>query len=282
MEVVVAKSAGFCYGVKRAMDAVLKAARSHGGKMFTIGPLIHNPQVIRRLEDAGVFSVADLGEIPADAVAVLPTHGLAVDVMSKVREHSADAIDVTCPFVANVHRIAEDLVSEGYQVVVVGDAGHTEVRGIISRAGECAVVVSDVSELEGVSLQKRVGVLAQTTQSVENFGRVVAGIAARAGETRAFNTICHATMERQQSALELARDVDVMVVVGGRNSANTRRLASICSDAGVPTHHVEISDELLPEWFTDAERVGVTAGASTPDWIIEEVVARLGILKAGR
>jgi len=274
MQVVLAESAGFCYGVKRAMDGVMQVARESGKPIYTLGPLIHNPQVIEKLESEGVKSVHELSEIPGGSVVVMPSHGVSKPVMDQARESGLEIIDLTCPFVSKVHRLAEQLVSEGYQVVVLGDPGHTEVKGIMSRAGEGAVAVSHAEDLSSHELGKRVGVLAQTTQRPDEYRMLVAEVALRAYEVRGFNTICNATTDRQQSALELASDVDVMIIVGGRNSANTRRLAEMCSSV-VRTHHIEVAGELDPKWFRETEKVGVTAGASTPDWIIEEVVKKL-------
>jgi 4-hydroxy-3-methylbut-2-enyl diphosphate reductase len=275
VEVILAEPSGFCYGVKRALDTLLDAAKERGKRMYTLGPLIHNPQVIEKLEREGIRSVASLDEISPPAVLVMPSHGVGRDIMESAISRGMEVTDVTCPFVSKVHRLAESLVRQKYQVVIVGDQGHTEVKSIVSRAGEDAVVVSGVEELASRDLKRRVGIVAQTTQAVERFQECVSEAARRVYEVRAYNTICHATSERQAAAVKTAQAVDVMIVVGGRNSANTRRLAEICAQAGVPTHHVEIADELEACWFAVAKKVGVTAGASTPDWIIQEVVRRI-------
>lgn len=275
MEIRLAESAGFCYGVKRALDTVAEAAGSGNKPMFTLGPLIHNPQTIEKLEQAGVKSISDLRLVSPGSIIVMPTHGVPKQVIEQAHDAGLEIIDVTCPFVANVHRLAEQLVSEGYQILVLGDEGHTEVRGLMSRAGDDAVVISNDDDLSGVTLKKHIGILAQTTQSVERYKNLVGEVAGRAYEVRAYNTICNATMERQHEALKVAREVDVMIVVGGRNSANTRRLSEICAETDVPTHHVELAEEILPDWFATCRLVGITAGASTPDWIIDEVIKRI-------
>ena len=279
VEVVLAKSAGFCYGVSRALDAVMKAAESGGRPMYTLGPLIHSPQVIERLEGSGIRSVGGVDDVPAGSVVVMPSHGVSEAVMEQARSAGLEIVDVTCPYVAKVHRVVASLAKHGYQVVILGDKGHTEVRGILSVAGDAAVVVSGADELAGVSLKRRVGIVAQTTQTVERYRGLVAEASARAYEVRAYNTICNATSDRQKAALDVAKDVDVMLVVGGRNSANTKRLAEICAQTGVPTRHVEVADEIETDWFAGAGKVGVTAGASTPDWVIEDVLAKLGSVK---
>lgn len=275
MEIVIAKSAGFCYGVRRALDTVVEAARSEGKRMYTLGPLIHNPQVVERLARDGVQVVNDIEEIPAGSIVVMPSHGVPKQVIGRAKELGLETVDVTCPFVAKVHDLAADLQGEGYQVVILGDAGHTEVRGIMSRAGDDGIVVSDADELREHKLGRRVAVVAQTTQSLRAYTEVVRGVAGRVYEIRAFNTICHATTERQTAAVEMAHDVDVVIVVGGRNSANTRRLVELCSATGVPTHHIETADEISEFWFEGVKKVGLSAGASTPDWIIEEAAARI-------
>lgn len=275
VEVLLAESAGFCYGVKRALDAVLDAAKERKKPMFTLGPLIHNPQVIADLERQGITSVQEIDGIPAGAAVVMPSHGVPCRIMEQAKATGLQIIDVTCPFVSKVHRLVESLVKQGYQVVILGDKGHTEVQGIMSRAGDGAIAVSDIEELRGSKLKRRAGVVAQTTQTLDRYQELVREISGRVYEVRAYNTICNATIERQQAAVLLAKRVDVMVVVGGRNSANTKRLTDICADTGVPTHHVEVAFEIDEKWFAQASAVGVTAGASTPDWIIEEVLEKL-------
>ena len=275
MEIILAESAGFCYGVRRALETVIDAAKDNRKPMFILGPLIHNPQVIERLESQGVKSVSGLDQVPPESIIVMPSHGVPRQVMEKARKSGLEIIDVTCPFVAKVQRLAENLVKQKYQVVVLGDEGHTEVRGIMSVAGDDAVAVCDIEELANYDLKRRVGVVSQTTQTVDRYQRLVGEISGRAHELLAYNTICNATEERQKAVIDVARDADVMVVVGGRISANTKRLAEICTATGVPTYHVEVADEIDPQWFEGAKKVGITAGASTPDWIINEVVERI-------
>lgn len=275
MKVIVAQSAGFCYGVRRALELVEKTVASHRNAVFTLGPLIHNPQAIARLEEAGVRSVSNLGDVPAKSVIVMPTHGVPRDVVTHAKKLGLTVVDATCPYVRKVHRLAEDLVRDGYQIIVLGDRHHSEVRGILSRAGDNAIAISGIEELRDIELGEHVGILAQTTQSVERYKQVVAAVSQKIKDVRASNTICSATLERQRDALALTEHADVVVVVGGRNSANTRRLAEICQSTNIPTYQVEVEDEIDPAWLTNARIVGVTAGASTPDWIISSVVERL-------
>lgn len=276
MKVVVADQSGVCFGVKRALDLV-NAESSKRGKLATLGPLIHNPQVVRDLEKKGVRVVNHIEE--AEGAIVMPSHGVPREVFEAAESAGLEVIDATCPFVANVHRQVEKLASEGYLVVVAGDEGHSEVRAIRSAAGEEAVVVSSVEDAEKQDWTgKRVGIVSQTTQTPERFAEIVGYISARAKEVAAFNTICYATHDRQTAAHKLAPQVEAMFVVGGRNSANTNRLAEICREAGVPTYHIETADEIERKWVSGMQVVGLTAGASTPGWIIEEVNVRLAAL----
>lgn len=270
MKVIIADQAGVCFGVKRALDLVRSEAENSEG-LATLGPLIHNPQVVSDLESRGVRVVKSVEEAEGGAI-VMPSHGVPRDIVITAESAGLRVIDATCPFVANVHMRVGALAADGYLVVVVGDAGHSEVKAIRSAAGDDAIVISSPDEVCSYDWSgKRVGVVSQTTQTPERFGEVVGKIAESAKEVVAFNTICYATHDRQTSARELAPRVEAMFVVGGRNSANTNRLTEICETCGVPTYHIETADEIQSEWVRGMETVGLTAGASTPGWIIDEV-----------
>lgn len=274
MKVIVADQAGMCFGVKRALDLVNTEA-GKGEKLATLGPLIHNPQVVEKLERQGVRVVNDVGEMDEGTI-VMPSHGVTGDVMRSAEESGLRVIDATCPFVAKVHQRVRQLASDGYIIVVVGDPNHSEVKAIIGAAGESAQVISSAGDAAGINWAgKKVGVVSQTTQTPGRFGEIVGIIASSAMEVVAYNTICYATHDRQSAARKLAPKVEAMIVVGGRNSANTNRLAEICENEGVPTYHIETAAEIKEEWVKGKEIVGLTAGASTPDWIIEEVKTRL-------
>jgi len=274
MKVIIADQAGVCFGVKRALDLVQSEAEKSEG-LATLGPLIHNPQVVGDLEGKGVRVVRNVADAGGGAI-VMPSHGVPRDVMKSAEDAGLRVIDATCPFVANVHRRVETLASDGYLVVVVGDAGHSEVKAIKSAAGDDAIVISSPDEVDAYDWAgKRVGVVSQTTQTPERFGEVVGKITESAKEVVAFNTICYATHDRQTAARGLAPQVDAMFVVGGRNSANTNRLTEICSAQGIPTYHIETAAEIDETWVRGMHTVGLTAGASTPGWIIDEVKERL-------
>ena len=272
--VIIAEHAGACYGVERALSMALKAAQEARQPVHTLGPLIHNPLVVADLKQRGVSPAAT----PADArtgTLVVRAHGVTPQVAAHARELGLDVIDATCPYVKRVHHAAEKLAREGYQVLVIGESGHPEVQGIMGHAGDHALVVSSEEEIDRLSLAKRVGIVVQTTQTIELLRRIVARLVGRVEELRVVNTICEATSERQNAARATAREADCMIVVGGRESGNTQRLAQICHEACSQTHHIEDADELDPAWFAGVETIGITAGASTPAEHIERVRVRI-------
>lgn len=277
-EVVVARHAGYCYGVERALRLTDAALRRAGGRVATLGPLIHNPGVVARLRARGVEVVERVEDL-ADGTLVLRTHGVPPEVVARARDRGLDVVDATCPFVAVAQRRAAELRAAGYEVVILGEPDHPEVVSLQAVAGEGATVAADAAALPLAALRgRRVGLVVQTTQTRANLSAVAAALAPVARELLVANTICDATERRQQAAEELAGEVDVVVVVGGRDSANTARLAQLCRDRQPRTWHVESAAELDPAWFRGARRIGVTAGASTPDEEIEAVVAALKAL----
>lgn len=272
----IAAHAGTCYGVQRALDMALAAAPQAGKntQVHTLGPLIHNPIVVRELAEAGV-GLADTLDDAASGTVIIRAHGVVPQVIDAAHERGLTVVDATCPYVKKVHVAAERLVREGYRVIVVGEPGHPEVEGILGHAGVDARVVSCAADADALPLKGKVGLVVQTTQTAQNLAEVVAFIAPRVQELRVINTICAATSERQQAAATLANRCDCTVVVGGKNSGNTRRLAQICADACEHTHHIEEASELEGAWFASARHIGITAGASTPQEHIERAVARI-------
>jgi 4-hydroxy-3-methylbut-2-enyl diphosphate reductase len=273
MEIILADKAGFCFGVKRAINTAFEAATT--GNAYCLGPLIHNPQEVDRLRKAGVETVDDFSTLKEGNSLIIRSHGVPPSILEQAKSQGLKIIDLTCPFVGKAQRHAETLRDEGYQVVVVGEKEHPEVQSIIGYAGKNAIVIENVQDLDEVKLQHRIGIVAQTTQSYGNFSEIVLKLLRISKELKVYNTICNSTTERQHAAQILAKQVDVMLVVGGRNSANTSRLATICRQEGKPTHHIEVAGEIQQEWFQGARRIGVTAGASTPDWVLNEVLERL-------
>lgn len=272
--VVVAKEAGACFGVQRALEMVCARAQEGSGPVHTLGPLIHNPQVVRELEEAGVTVVDRPSCAQPGATLFMRTHGVSPNVELDAREQGLDVVDATCPFVKKVHRAAERLVREGYEVIVVGEKGHPEVEGTVGHAPGALVIGSPV-ELEGVVLGRKVGLVVQTTLAEQTLREVVAALVGHCEELLLVDTICDATSRRQGAAAELADEADVMIVVGGHNSANTTHLAEICAARCMRTHHIEQVSELEPSWFDGANLIGITAGASTPASQIEVVRAQV-------
>lgn len=274
-DIVVARDAGYCYGVERALRITEDALKGATEPVATLGPIIHNPSVVGQLEDRGV-EVAEVVDDVRGGTLIVRTHGVAPDVIERVRARRVHIVDATCPFVAVAQRKAASLQRSGYAVVILGERDHPEVAGLEGFAGEGAVVVEDIAGLPLERLRgQRVGVVVQTTQTRANLEKVAGALASVARELLVFNTICDATEKRQSAACELAAEVDVVVVVGGRNSANTARLAQLCRAIERRTYHIESAAELDPAWFVGARRIGVTAGASTPDAEIEATVCAL-------
>ena len=275
VEILVARYAGYCYGVERALRTTEEALEDAAGPVASLGPIIHNPTVVKQLEERGV-AVVDEADQVAGGTLIVRTHGVPPEVVRRARERHLEVVDATCPFVAVAQRKAASLKEAGYTVVILGEPDHPEVVGLQGFAGQGAVVVEDAAGLPLERLRgKRAGVVVQTTQTNANLASVAAALAPVAREMLVYNTICDATEKRQDAACELAAEVDTVVVVGGRNSANTARLAQLCEGMQPRTHHIESAAELRPEWFAGAQRVGVTAGASTPDEEIEATVLAL-------
>ncbi len=273
MKVILADYAGFCFGVTRAMEMVRKVVEeSKGVPVYTLGPIIHNPQVVDHLANMGVRAINDLEGVKPGKL-VIRSHGVAPDVIVKARSLNFEIVDATCPFVKKAQEHAATLVEEGYQLIILGEAEHPEVIGIAGYAKGKGIIVEPMGSVPPLS--QKVGVVCQTTQSTQALEWLVDQLIPDAKELRVFNTICNATHLRQISAIEVAQKVDVMVVVGGYNSANTRRLAQLCKQTGTPTYHIETAEELNRKWFEGVEIVGVSAGASTPEWLIDEVVQKL-------
>jgi 4-hydroxy-3-methylbut-2-enyl diphosphate reductase len=273
MKVILAKQAGFCFGVKRATQMAFDAV-GKDQKTYTLGPIIHSPQVVGKLEELGIRTLDSLDGLENGTI-IIRSHGVQHKEIRAAQLKKLTIVDATCPFVKKAQEHVMSLSGAGYGVIVVGDADHPEVQGIVSYGGENVFVVASGEDVKKLPNMSRIGVVAQTTQSFENLKNVVSECLLRGGEIRVYNTICDATAVRQEEAKELAGNVDCMLVVGGFNSANTRRLLEVCAELQPRTHHIETATEINQAWFEGAERVGVTAGASTPKWIIDEVMNKI-------
>lgn len=273
MKVILADQAGFCFGVKRATQMAFEAA-GKDQKTYTLGPIIHSPQVVGKLEGLGIRVLDSLDGIDNGTI-IIRSHGVDLNKINEARQKNLTIVDATCPFVKKAQDHVKGLSEAGYSVIVVGDADHPEVQGIVSYGGDNVYVVASGENVRKLPRMTKVGVVAQTTQSFDNLKNVVCECLQRGGEIRVFNTICDATAIRQEEAKKLAGQVDCMLVVGGFNSANTHRLLEVCAELQPRTYHIETAAEIDPAWFAGAERVGVTAGASTPKWIIDEVMSKI-------
>jgi 4-hydroxy-3-methylbut-2-enyl diphosphate reductase len=272
MEIRKAKVQGFCFGVaitvKKAEEAI--AQRSD---VTTLGHVVHNPQTVATLEASGLRNAASIDEVESGALFVR-AHGLPIDVFEKAKAKGLEIIDATCPMVTKIHVQAEKLKAEGYKIIVIGDPQHPEVKGTLSHVpgAWCIATVEDVAKLPRGS---RMGVVVQSTYSRERFSDIVKALSEKYYEVRAVNTICTDTNNRQSEALRLAEEVDVMVVVGGKTSANTKHLAELSETHGAHSYHIEGPDELQPEWFDGVKVAGLMSGASTPGWLVDSVQARM-------
>lgn len=276
MSVKLAKTAGFCMGVKRAVDMVLDMAQERGSrKFYTFGPLIHNPQTIELLERRGIVPLDSIDEIGPDereATIIIRAHGISPEERRRIKERGLRIVDATCPKVGRVQAIIKKHAAQGYHILIIGDPEHPEVNGLLGYASDNGSVITDEGGVDALPDLGKVCVVAQTTQSHDEFERIVGHIRSRFGDIVVFNTICDSTEKRQSEVKELAAEMDAMVIVGGRNSANTMRLAGLAGRGGTPTHQIETVDELPGIDLGRYERIGVSAGASTPNWIIDRVV----------
>jgi 4-hydroxy-3-methylbut-2-enyl diphosphate reductase len=284
MKVYVAEGSGFCFGVKRAMDMAFKyAVKNRGKKVYSLHEIIHNPQEVARLEKAGAKHVEKIGYIEKGAAAIISTHGVTRLEQDRLMAKCGAVLDTTCPYVKKIHNIVKKLADENYQVIIAGDAEHLEVKSILGYAGEGAVVVASAHEASALKLREKVGVVSQTTNNMDMYMEVLRevqkrGFLSRYSEVRAFNTICDATKNRQAATLELAKKVDVLIIVGGKNSANTKRLYELGRTVLSGVYHVEKASEIKKEWLTGKKAAGVSAGASTPEKAIIGAVKRIKMI----
>lgn len=274
MKILVAETAGFCWGVRRALDQAVDLAKKIDGPVQTFGPLIHNAQVLEELTEQNIHAVEELGSIRGGTVLVR-AHGIRPETFEQLRATGAEVYDATCPLVRKVQKIITKYGNDGYDIVVVGDDHHAEVVGLRGYAAGRCFVVADEKEAAGLPEFDKVCVVSQTTQNDDTFARTVEVIKHKARVIRSTNTVCEPTRDHQRETIDLARHVDLMVVVGGRHSANTCRLADLAAQEGPRVLHIETDAELRAADFASCTAVGVTAGASTPEWMINRVVEKI-------
>jgi len=271
LEIRIAKNYGFCFGVKRAIDI---AQSAKGG--VTYGPLIHNKLEIDRLKSEHNVGVIESTSMIEDGqTVIIRTHGIVKSELDDLKKREINLIDATCPFVTKPQKIVESMSEEGYQVVIFGDEDHPEVKGVKSYSASEPIVILSEKELEDKRLKNRVALVSQTTRKVENFIKIAEYLIRNVPEVRIFNTICNATFDNQESARELSRQSDIMIIIGGKNSSNTKQLLKISQENCESSYLIENSDELEEDWFEEKKICGITAGASTPEWIIQGVIDKI-------
>ncbi len=279
MQIIVAKKAGFCFGVKRAIDITFDLAKESRRGIFTYGPLIHNPQVVEELKQKGINTTDNLysGDI---RTLIIRTHGVSPEVYTETSKMGYNLIDATCPFVKKAQNFTKKLRDEGYQVLIIGDKHHPEVQGLIGFAGSDVIVANEADALPRI--KKKVGIIVQTTQSFETLRKIVLEVIGTAREVKIYNTICDSTAQRVKETKELAKKVDLMLIVGGKNSANTNQLVKLSKEVCNKVYHIETAEELSKKWLNKVEKVGISGGASTPEWIISSVVKKIKEISLGR
>ena len=275
MEIKLAKTAGFCMGVRRAVDTVLEIAQHEKGRrIYTYGPLIHNPQTIELLKNRGIMAIGDMGEIAdkKQAVLIIRAHGIAPAERKIIKESGIKIIDATCPKVGYVQAIIKKHTALGFTVIIAGDREHPEVDGLWGYTEGRGIIISNLEDVDQLPPMEKVCIVAQTTQDTDHYNRIVQKIQDKCPQAVVFNTICSSTERRQEEIIALASEMDALFVIGGKNSANTCRLAALAQTQNTPTFHVETAEELKNIDLTPYKSIGISAGASTPNWIIDRVI----------
>lgn len=268
MKIELAENYGFCFGVKRA----IKIAEENENAS-TYGPLIHNSKEIARLDkDFKVGLVDDFTTFKAGETAIVRTHGIQKEELAALNVAGVNVIDATCPYVTKPQEIAQEMSEAGYSVIIFGDAEHPEIKGVESYATHGAIIVNNVSDVVNLNLREKIALIAQTTRKVEDYMEIANYLIPRCKEVRVFNTICHATFDNQDAIKKISKKADVMLIIGGKNSSNTKQLSSISHDYCSDSYHIEDENDLDFDWFKNKQFCGISAGASTPDWIIQNVV----------
>lgn len=280
MQVKVATTRGFCFGVEDAIELAEQAIDDHGsGNIIALGPVIHNKTVVSKLEDEGLNQSGDLETIPEGKAVLIRSHGASPETLQRAKERKLNVVDATCVLVKRAQNVVKQLHEEGYKIVMIGDANHPEVRGVIAYAPDVIVIDKGDDLDSAIPYKERLGIVAQTTHAPDHVASVIAEIARRPfRELKIVNTLCLEVTRRQEAAVALCKEVDVMFVLGGLHSANTRELARLCKEEGMTTFHLETWDDFEPTMSAGKTVAGVTAGASTPESVIQDFVSRLEAL----
>jgi len=270
-----AKPSGFCFGVRRAIN-IAEDALKRKHKIYSLGPIIHNPLVVKELSEKGLKVIFDIGQAHGGTI-LIRSHGIEPSARKKIKAKKIKIIDATCPFVERSHCIVNDLKKQGYYIIIVGEKNHPEVKALAEAAGDKKKVVIDVKGVGRLNLKnKRVALLAQSTLTRPLFEKVVLGVLRKNPcELRVFDTLCKDVAKRQHEAINLRKSADLMLVVGGKMSANTKRLVQLCKLEGVKTYHLESEQGLKKTWFRNVKSVAVLSGSSTPDWVVNRVIEKI-------
>jgi len=270
LKIILSKKMGFCFGVKKSVNLAKNASKKRKNNLYMLGSIINNPQVIEYFIERGVKLAANLDEVPEESTVITRAHGISPTMLKKAYQKRLSVVDTTCPYVRKVQKIASYLYTQDYFIVVYGDKKHPEVLSLLDTIQNHALVINSIPDVEKITKKKKIGFISQTTKNIYDFYKLSSALLGKAEELRIFNTICKSTTERQKSVLELAKEVDVLLVIGGKESANTTRLAEIGKNQGVKTYHIETKNQLKSKWFYQEDEVGITSGASTPDCVTNE------------
>ncbi len=274
MEIIVAKNSGLCYGVRRALDIASETRQKKTGKVFTLGDLIHNPQVIADLERQKIHSINDLDGLNK-ATVIIRSHGASPDIYRLLTQKNIEIVDATCPIVKKIQKLVEILAKDKEEIIIVGDKEHPEIKGLIGFSQGKGIIVENEDQVKSLPNRKRRAILAQSTQDLYLFEKIVSALIEKTKELNVYNTICRSTQTRQKSTSELASCVDILFIAGGKNSSNTNKLYQISKRILPNTHFIESAAQIKPEMLKGAEKIGISGGASTPPRAIQEAVAKI-------
>lgn len=274
MKIILAKSAGYCFGVRDAVNAAYDVSKEHG-EVYMLGDIVHNENVVEDLEKKGVKVVENLEEIPEDKPVLFRAHGTSKDVWKKAEDKKMNIIDATCPLVHDIHREVKELHAEGRKIIIIGDHGHDEVIGIASQV-EGALIIASIEEAQKLRKTKKAGIVSQSTQAIENVQDIINILMTKVVDLRFINTICFPTKRNHQQIKELSVITDMILIIGSFTSANSKRLTELSLERNKNTYQVTNAAEIDSSWFkNNINSVGISAGASTPDWIIESVIKKV-------
>ncbi|MBU8921389.1 MAG: 4-hydroxy-3-methylbut-2-enyl diphosphate reductase [Bacteroidales bacterium] len=275
LEVVCSPHTGYCFGVKRAMTLIEEGLAKSELRIYTIGDVIHNPQAVEKLREKGVVPVNSMKELRVGDTLIVRAHGVDPSIRIQAEEMGINLIDTTCPFVRKIQEHVEKMSMETRQVIIIGDSSHPEVKGIAGRAEGGVIIIDSPAEADEVEGVLQAGVVIQTTYAREKAVEIIEVLRRKIPDLRSYDTICQATTLRREATLELSRSVDMMLVVGGKTSSNTKRLYKMCVDSGIEARFIETSDEIMTEWFEKYRKIGLATGTSTPEWVVNDVLRRL-------